>query len=183
MIILSPSRLHWRGVSRSSRTLGAGCGGRKEAQRAVSAPTKASSRTAKSCGPDSPTLGSSLSGDEPVRRWRLSSPALQGEHEAAVKTTAQGMPDCSGLACGQCRLLFLLQAGHGCGQHPAFPAPSYLSRAMSLQNSGKTCRGNAESPPLRCHAPLHAGHPVLQRRLGLSTTVSGILDRPVGAGR
>jgi len=26
------------------------------------------------------------------RRWRLSSPALQGEHEAAVKTIAQGMP-------------------------------------------------------------------------------------------
>jgi len=34
MVILSPSRLHWRGVSRSSRTLEAGCGGRGEAQRA-----------------------------------------------------------------------------------------------------------------------------------------------------
>ncbi len=29
-----------------------------------------------------------------------------------------------GQACGDCRLLFLLQAGHGCGLHPAFPAPS-----------------------------------------------------------
>src|SRR5690242_18583445 len=38
----------------------AGCGGREGAQRAVSAPTKASSRTTKSCGPDLPTLGSSL---------------------------------------------------------------------------------------------------------------------------
>jgi hypothetical protein len=26
--------------------------------------------------------------------------------------------------CGDCRLRFLLQAGHGCGLHPAFPAPS-----------------------------------------------------------
>src|SRR6185437_15908529 len=62
------------------------------------------------------------------------SPAHQGEHEAAVKTIVQGMPGCSGLTCGDCRLLSLLQAGHGCGLHPAFPAPFALSRVMS----GKT---------------------------------------------
>jgi len=28
--------------------------------------------------------------------------------------------------CGDCRLLTLLQAGHGCSQHPAFPAPSLI---------------------------------------------------------
>ena len=48
-------------------------------------------RTAKSCGPVPPTLGSSLP-VMPGRRWRLASPVLQGEHEAAVNTIAQGMP-------------------------------------------------------------------------------------------
>ena len=42
-----------RGVSRSSRTLGAGCGGRFGAKRRM-----ARKRTAKSCGPDAPTLAS-----------------------------------------------------------------------------------------------------------------------------
>ncbi len=37
MFTLSSSRLRWRGVSRSSRTLEAGCGGREEAQRAMRA--------------------------------------------------------------------------------------------------------------------------------------------------
>src|SRR6185437_4024052 len=46
------------------------------------------------------------------------------------------MPDCSGLACGDCRLLFLLQAGHGCGQHPAFPAPSSLRGRRTMHRSG-----------------------------------------------
>jgi hypothetical protein len=30
-----------------------------------------------------------------------------------VKTAAQGMPVDLGFTCGDCRLLFLLQAGHG----------------------------------------------------------------------
>ena len=29
-----------------------------------------------------------------------------------------------GQSCGVCRQLFYLLAGHGCGLHPAFPAPS-----------------------------------------------------------
>ena len=45
-----------RGVSRSSRTLGAGCDGRFGRRK-----TSAAKRAAKSCGPDPPTLGS---------RWR-----------------------------------------------------------------------------------------------------------------
>src|ERR1700744_1027744 len=51
-------------------------------------------RTAKSCGPDLPTLRSSLP-EMTGRRGSLSSPALRGEHDAAVKTIAQGMPDVS----------------------------------------------------------------------------------------
>src|SRR5690348_18484882 len=80
VLLLLPSRLDRRGV-RVVTDVAAGCGGRERVARRARR-----ERTAKSCGPDLPTLGSSLSGDEPVRRWRLSSPALQGEHEAAVNT-------------------------------------------------------------------------------------------------
>jgi hypothetical protein len=56
-----------RGVSRSSRTLGAGCDGRgSDARRA------ALLRTAKSCGPDAPTLASSLQVVTCRRRWQKS---------------------------------------------------------------------------------------------------------------
>ena len=38
-----------------------------------------------------------------------------------------------GQTCGDCRLLFLLQAGHGRGQRPAFPAPSFVMRAFVMR--------------------------------------------------
>ena len=88
---LRPSRLHRRGVSRSSRTLEVGCGGRGGAQRAC-ARTKASFRTAKPCGPVPPTLGSSFSQDVREKRRWLQSPEHRGERGAAVNTIAQGMP-------------------------------------------------------------------------------------------
>ena len=37
-----------------------------------------------------------------------------------------------GQTCGNCRQLFYLLAGHGCGLHPAFPAPSSTSRAAHV---------------------------------------------------
>ena len=110
-----------RGASRSSRVSGAGCGGRDQIVRRAMG-----SRTAKSCGSDSPMLESSLSmiiG----RRWWLTSPVHQGEREAAVKTIAQGMPGVSAalslLACAKCT--FFARKARGCSQHPAFPAPSF----------------------------------------------------------
>jgi hypothetical protein len=50
--------LAWRGGSRSSRTLSAGCDGRVGSQRGCRGRT-IPARTAKSCGPDTPTLVSS----------------------------------------------------------------------------------------------------------------------------
>ena len=48
-------------------------------------------RTAKSCGPGPPTLGSSLA--VMFRRTTVAKkPGHRGEHEAAVNTIAQGMP-------------------------------------------------------------------------------------------
>ena len=86
----------------------------------------AGARTAKPCGPDPPTLGSSLVDDESVRRWWLKSPVHQGERGVSRKAIAQGVPDVFGFTCSDyaggpslcCPL------GYGCGQRPAFPAPS-----------------------------------------------------------
>src|SRR5271166_2816406 len=80
-----------RGASRSSRTLGAGCGGREgDARRA------ALTRTAKSCGPDAPTLASSFAGSFPAKRRWQKSPVTGESTKETVKTIAQGRPGISG---------------------------------------------------------------------------------------
>jgi hypothetical protein len=51
-----------------------------------------------------------------------------------------------GQACGDCRQLFFLLAGHGCGLHPAFPAPSLISEgARRTQDSDATAPRERES--------------------------------------
>src|SRR5215472_7415610 len=66
------------------------------------------------------------------RRW-LSSPTHRGEHGASRKAIAQGVPDRFGqpvvtmLVC----FLFYCTQGCGCGQRPAFPAPSVLDGRCS----------------------------------------------------
>jgi hypothetical protein len=56
---------------------------------ALAAPTKAFSRTAKSCGPDLPTLGSSLA-VMICKAMEAIKPGTPREHEAAVKTNRAG---------------------------------------------------------------------------------------------
>ena len=53
-------------------------------------------RTAKSCGPDAPTLASSFAGSFPVQATVAKEPGHRGEHEVTVKTIAQGRPDVFG---------------------------------------------------------------------------------------
>jgi hypothetical protein len=114
-----------RGASRSSRTLAVGCDGRGLGDRRSSR-----SRTEKSCGPGAPTLAlSSWSAQRALCGRRGQKSPVPGEStKDTVKTIAQGRP--------VVRLVpvvtppaFCLQADHGCGQHPAFPAPSRFSRA------------------------------------------------------
>jgi hypothetical protein len=63
-----------------------GCGGRfGDARRA------ALRRTAKSCGPDAPTLASSRRSYPPMTGAK--EPGPRGEHEISRKTIAQGRPD------------------------------------------------------------------------------------------
>jgi hypothetical protein len=81
----SPRPASIRGAYASSRTLGAGCGGRGSGARRA-----ALARTAKSCGPDAPTLASSSCGDNPrERRWQKS-PVTGESTKETVKTIAQG---------------------------------------------------------------------------------------------
>jgi hypothetical protein len=75
-----------RDVSRSSKTLGAGCGGRGWRQGRT-----ALTRTEKSCGPGAPTLVSSSRKDTAQRRWQKS-PVTGESTKETVKTIARGMP-------------------------------------------------------------------------------------------
>ena len=94
--------------------VGTGCGG------CVSVARRATlMRTAKSCGPDAPTLASSLV--ESIREATVAKePGHRGEHEGNRKAIAQGMPVETGEPVEDYRIL----CGHGCIGHPAFPAPS-----------------------------------------------------------
>jgi hypothetical protein len=84
------------------------------------------SRTAKSCGSGAPTLApklvktrSRLTGDGGKK---ARSP---GRARISRNTIAQGRPDDRLVPVVQPRA-FCLHADHGCGRHPAFPAPSVL---------------------------------------------------------
>ena len=54
-------------------------------------------RTAKSCGPDAPTLASSFAGVIPARRRWQTSPVTGESAKETVKTIARGMPGCTGV--------------------------------------------------------------------------------------
>jgi hypothetical protein len=124
-----------RGVSRSSRTLGAGGGGRGGVVAQLRGRTRPA-RTAKSCGPDAPTLASSCAKFFARRRWQ-SSPVTGESTKETVKTIVQGMPGRFRRACGDDSCAFYLcTRGYGCGGHPAFPAP-FLRVALR-----PLCRGS-----------------------------------------
>ena len=62
---------------------------------------------------------------------------VAGENaKETVKTIAQGRPDDPPVPVVLPRA-FCLHADHGCGGHPAFPAPSVLSRAVRFQQLGR----------------------------------------------
>jgi len=135
-----PPRLK-RGVSRSSRTWSAGCGGRGWRFRR----RRFTSRTAKSCGPDAPTLAST--GDDASHHAGMvtTSPVHQGEHEGNRKTIAQGRPDRSGEPVVYLLVCFLFYI-RGCGRigRPVFPAPSHGRKAYARLGRLSRC-GNEKA--------------------------------------
>jgi hypothetical protein len=70
-------------------------------------------RTAKSCGPDTPTLVSSAQAYEARARREQQSPVPGESTKDTVKTIAQGMPDDLAEPVVTAACVFLLQAGHG----------------------------------------------------------------------
>jgi hypothetical protein len=98
-----------------------------------------SRRTAKSCGPDIPTLISS-------ERQCLRIAAYDGGNKArlteeitkeTVKTIARGMPGETGVTVVDLLGVLFIFRTRGCGRfgRPAFPAPLSM-RELDLQNSG-----------------------------------------------
>ena len=74
-----------RGASRSSRHVRRDCGGRFGDARDHSCGRTAFWRTAKSCGPDTPTLVSSTQRDERCGRWEQESPVPRESTKDTVK--------------------------------------------------------------------------------------------------
>ena|SRR5438105_4466702 len=114
-----------RGASRSSRTLGAGCGGRfGDARRA------ALMRTAKPCGPDAPTLASSFAGSDSCEAMVARKPGHQGERGISRKPLRREGRIVSANLWRLRSCAFFCTRGYGCGEHPAFPAPSIFLRVV-----------------------------------------------------
>src|SRR5882672_4656378 len=110
-------------------------------------------RTAKSCGPDAPTLASSLAEVQPPnrvgmrrisvrRRWQKS-PITGESAKETVKTIACG--DAGWFRCTRCYSCafyhYKCTRGRGCNGHPAFPTPSrggkFLARPGRFASRGR----------------------------------------------
>src|SRR5437763_16648359 len=97
-------------------------------------------RTAKSCGPGTPTLVSSFA--EVFREATVAKePGHRGEHEVTVKTNAQGMSGCFGVPVVTTLVrFFCCVRGCGCIVHPAFPAPAIFLGRMDRTQLGRQPR-------------------------------------------
>ena len=140
------------------------------------APTKTSRRTAKSCGPDPPTLGSSL----PVTNRQATAarkPGAPRRSRISRKTIAQGVPDCFGCPVVACvrRVHFSLHA------RPSGAASIRHSLRPLLVEGDRRCKTRADRAAgmRRCvHAhrrrpPARPGDPV---RRGLSALALASLE-------
>ncbi len=105
-------------------------------------------RTAKTCGPDPPTLGST-----PGSRARG-----DGGYQAryARESTEQPLkPLCrEGRRCSGSPVVlppcFLLHGAHGCNRHPAFPAPSEFQGGNALAKPGQIVPQECEVVAVDC---------------------------------
>jgi hypothetical protein len=151
-----------RGAYASSRTWG----GMRWTQ-AVSLDERRCTRTAKSCGPDTPTLvlrPRDFPADDGGKRAR--SP---GRSRISRKTIAWGMPGVSGASAVNTRVhtpTTMRTRGCGCIAHPAFPAPSTSRGTCLLHRSGEIAprdrrvmsqlfdNRNVSAPQARSSSPL-----------------------------
>jgi hypothetical protein len=125
--------------ARSSRHVRRGCDGRVGlARRAMPM------RTAKSCGPGAPTLAPSRVVTSRAMTGARK-PGSPGRSRISVKTIAQGMPGDPAEPVVTAACVFCLQAGHGGGLLPAFPAPSHLGGFGNVTTRARSRRENVDS--------------------------------------
>jgi hypothetical protein len=141
------SRLHRRGVSRSSRTWEAGCGGREAAQRASARGRKLLRGRSSRVVPIPrrwPDAGFKSCVTNARRRW-LTSPVHLGEHGAAVNTIAQGVPVVSAalwfLACAMCT--FLCTQGSRVRPASGTPCALFLGAMLCKPRADRVARMQA----------------------------------------
>src|SRR5258705_11072953 len=94
-------------------------------------------------------------------------------------TIAQGMPAVAVYPWLLTPVLSFCTGGHGCNAHPAFPAPSLISRAVHFQHLGHFVPRERTVAPHSAVMLRESGASSMQRRFGSITAASGILDRPV----
>jgi hypothetical protein len=89
-------------------------------------------RTAKSCGPDAPTLASSVAEVSARRRWQTS-PVTGESSKQPLKPSRAGMPGVPGATVvTNARAYYHYTRGCGCNGHPAFPTP-FAGRIVHAQ--------------------------------------------------
>ena len=123
--------------------VGAGCGGRVGA-----ADERRAMRTAKSCGPDPPTLGSSLA--VMIRKATVAKkPGTPGRARISRKTIAQGMPDdpAKPVVTAACVFCCRRAMGEAITRHSLRPL---IPEGVGFQDPDRSCRGNVESYPQKC---------------------------------
>jgi hypothetical protein len=143
-------------------------------------------RTEKSCGPDAPTLASSC-GAIRKRRWQKS-PVTGESTKETVKAIAQGRLGVSGEPVVTMLVWFFIPTrGCGCNGHPAFPAPSILSREKVRARLGQITprdRGFASALLLWPILRDAACRPLLRMRsLGLARRQTLMVRRRVAPSR
>jgi hypothetical protein len=76
-------------------------------------------------------------------------PDTPGRARSSRKTIAQGVPDVSAQPDYLCALLLFSTQGCGCGQRPAFPAPSFSRGTTKMQSSDAIALRECECSSLR----------------------------------
>ena len=133
---ISLAILSHRGAFRERHERGAGCGGRGGALDG-----RCLQRTAKTCGPDTPTLVSSLRSDP--RNDGGKKADHRGERGISRKPLRAGMSGVFRWLAVNTRVHTyypMRTRGCGCIGHPAFPTPSVLRGGDLLQTSGVSRR-------------------------------------------
>ena len=143
---------------RSSRYVGRGCDGRFGDAHDSFVRTNGTEADAKARGPGLPTLRSNCAATSRAMTGARK-PGSRGERAISVKTIAQGMPDDSAEPVVSAASFSFCWRAMGCGQHPAFPAPSHLRGSKTDAKLGhimpRECGNLAQAIRiiLNCHHP------------------------------